>query len=236
MSKITIGKDTDVADLGFYINLDRRTDRNSKILQNLETFKIDGVVRHKANEDTNTPQINLLKSTFEIYKKFLSSDAKTLLVLEDDCKFLEPLYIERKQIFNDIYSTDWDVFWIGCVNRRPAIFYKNNCYQTTSTSYAQSYMIKRDICNDILEKYDSTFSTHYPDELLCLFMYGEEIAKNPSDFYQSPAPLEKFKPIYKSLCYKYALSTQYNSFSDLNRVESSLETWIPNHHPEKYIT
>jgi hypothetical protein len=65
-------------------------------------------------------------------------------------------------------------------------------------------------------------------------MYGEEMAKNPSEFYKEDHPLEKFKPVYKSLCYKYALSTQYNSHSDLNRMETSLEYWIPNHHPEKY--
>lgn len=236
MKNIIIGGDTKIADIGFYINLDKRTDRNQRILSNLKEFQIEGVERHKANEETKSPPINLLNSTFEIYRKFLATDADTLLILEDDCKFLEPLLKDRAQIFSDIYSTEWDLFWLGCVNRRDPVFYKNNCYQTTSTSYAQSYIIRRTVCSALLEKFDSTFSTHYPDELLCLFMYGEDIAKNPSEYYKTEKPFEKFIPIYKSLCYKYSFSTQYNSYSDLTGIETSLENWLPNHHPEKYTT
>ena len=236
MSGITIGDTTKIADIGFYINLDRRPDRNEKILANLMEFSINGVIRHKANEDTGTPQVNLLRSTFEIYKKFLNSSAETLLVLEDDCKFLEPLFKDRVQIFQDIHSTDWDLFWLGCVNRRQPIYYKNNCYQTSSTSYAQSYLIKKELCKTLIEKFDNTYSTHYPDELLCLFMYGEQMAKNPENFYKEDQPLNKFPTVFKSLCYKYSFSTQYNSYSDLTRVETNLENWICGHHPEKYNT
>lgn len=235
MKNVIIGQDTKIADIGFYINLDRRVDRNTQILSNLKDFYIEGVERHKANESTNSPQINLLKSTFEIYEKFLNSDAQTLLVLEDDCKFLEPLHKNRKEIFEDIYSTDWDIFWLGCVNRRTPVYYKNNCYQTASTSYAQSYLIKRNVCKLLLEKFDSSFSTHYPDELLCLIAYGEDMAKNPSEFYKADKPLEKYSTIFKSLCYKYPFSTQYNSHSDLTGNESGLETFISSYHPEKYI-
>lgn len=70
MSSIIIGNDTKIADIGFYINLDKRIDRNEHIISNLNQFSISGVVRHKANEDTSSPQINLLRSTFEIYKNF----------------------------------------------------------------------------------------------------------------------------------------------------------------------
>ena len=77
-----------IADLGFYINLDRRTDRKEQLLKNLEEYNITGIERKSAREDNKTAQLNLINSNFDLYKYFLSTDAETLLILEDDCKFL----------------------------------------------------------------------------------------------------------------------------------------------------
>lgn len=226
--------DIKLADLGFYINLDYRTDRNDQLLKNLDEFGITGVSRYSARRDTATPQLNLINTTFDIYKKFLESDSQTLLILEDDCKFLEPFNEKKESILNDIYSTDWDLFWLGCVNRKPPIFYKNNCYKVSSPSYAQSYIIKRKMAEDVLKYFESDWNNLNPDELLCLFAYGYDIAKRPNDFdfYQKDQPLDHFTCIYTCLCHEYPLSTQYNSYSDLWGHITNLEEWIPMHHPK----
>lgn len=225
---------TKIADLGFYINLDKRTDRNARLLENLSNYNISGVERFSAFNHTSTPQYNLILSTFAIYKKFLESSAETLLILEDDCEFLPPLNEYFVNIFNDIHSTEWDVFWLGCVNRKHPKFYKNNCYQVSSPSYAQSYIIKRKMCEDILHYFENDWNNLNPDELLCLFAYGYEIAKDPNqfNFYQTEQPLDVFPVKYISLCHTFPLTTQYNSYSDLWGHVTNLEDWIPKHHPD----
>jgi hypothetical protein len=227
--------DVKISDIGYYINLDKRTDRNEHLLKNLNDVNITGVNRYSAISDGASPQINLINSTFQIYKKFISTDAESLLILEDDCKFLDILKIDYEKIFNDINNTDWDLFWLGCVNRRTPIYYKNNCYQVSSVSYAQSYIIKRKMCEDILKFFENDFHNHGIDELLCLFAYGKEITANPNKngFYLEDQPLDKFNTLYKCLTYESPLSTQYNSHSDLWNHMTNLESWIPNHHPKK---
>ena len=102
--------DVKIADLGFYINLDKRTDRKEHLLKNLEEYNITGVERKSARTDSNTTQLNLVNSNFDLYKHFLNTDAETLLVLEDDCKFLPSIKQNTKEIFDNIYNTDWDLF------------------------------------------------------------------------------------------------------------------------------
>jgi hypothetical protein len=225
-----------LADLGFYINLDKRVDRKEQILKNLENFNITGVERYSARCEGDSPNINLINSTIDIYKKFLESDAETLLVLEDDCNFLEPLNRDSKTILSNIHSTEWDVFYLGCYNRRPPIFYKNNCYRVSSISYTQSYLIKRKITEEIV-RWDTGFGVGHIDEFLCLFAYSPEIASDPNsfEFYKKEQPLDCFESKYKSLTYKYALSTQYNSYSNLWHKEALLSDYISSSHPEKYI-
>jgi GR25 family glycosyltransferase involved in LPS biosynthesis len=225
-----------IADLGFYINMDYRTDRNENILKNFEEYNIKGIERHKADTSTTSGAWNLVKSNFEIYKKFLETDAEVLLVLEDDCIFLPSIKENTEEIINDIYSNDWDIFWIGNVNRRPPVYYNNNCYRVSSTNYSQSYLIKRRMAEDILNHFDPNWRHLGIDEMICLFTYGIEIAHDPNkfDFYGKQQPLDHFTPEYISLCYKIALTTQYNSYSDNWNNMANLEEWIPLHSPEPY--
>jgi len=231
---IKIG-DVKIADIGFYINLDRRTDRKEKLVAGLEEFNISGVERYSARSDTSTPQLNLINTTFEIYQKFLESDAESLLILEDDCLFLPEIKEKPEEIFNKLYKLEWDLFWVGGVNRKPPLPFKNKFYRVSSPSYAQSYIIKRKMCEDVLTYFEKDWNNHNPDELLCLFAYGYKMAKDPNSFgfYQSEQPLNDFPTEYTALCYETSLTTQYNSFSDLWGHETTLEDWIPMNHLQK---
>jgi hypothetical protein len=226
--------DIKIADLGYYINLDKRTDRNEKLLKGLKEYNIRGIERQSARCETDTPQLNLINTTFDIYNKFLETNAQTLLILEDDCLFLPSIKENTDEIFNNIYSVDWDLFWLGGINRKPPIFYKNNCYVVSSPSYAQSYIIKRKMAQDVLTHFNPNWNNLNPDELLCLFAYGYDMAKDPNrfEFYQKEQPLDHFKTEYKCLCYEQSFTTQYNSYSDLWCFVTNLEEWIPNHHPK----
>ena len=212
--------DKKLADIGFYINLDRRIDRDYQLKKNLQEIGMTGVSRWKAEEDPESPHRALFNTTLNIYRHFLQTENETLLVLEDDCEFL-PIFINNyKSILEDIQQSTWDLFWLGCMHRRAPIAVENNCYQVSSVGYAQSYIIRREIAQEIVDFYTGKDWTKFNtgvDEMLTLFAYGKQIASNPWElkFYESKQPLEDFKTVYRSLCHYHCLTTQYVSYSDL---------------------
>jgi len=235
--------DIKIADIGFYINLDIREDRKEKIESQLIDFNITGVERHSAFSKTNSPTLNCKTSHLQLMKKFLETDFETLLILEDDCLFLDVLKENGDEIFNEINNTDWDIFWLGCKNRRMPLKYKNNCYRVSSVSYAQSYLIRRKFCKFIMENYsESNFngreSFEQPsgtDELLSLAPYGIDVVAHPEkyDYYNLDQPLDVLPTIYTSLCYKYALTTQYSSYSNLWHFVVNYEEYIKQGFPNE---
>jgi hypothetical protein len=169
--------------------------------------------------------------------KLLDSNFETVLVLEDDCKFLDILKNQGEKVFNDINNTDWDLFWLGCRNRKEPIIYKNNCYQVSSVSYSQSYLIKRNMCEFIVNNFDNENFFKQPvtpDELLTLSPYGADVVLNSEkyNFYNLEQPLNSLPTIFKHLCYKKPLTTQYASYSDIWNSEINYEDYIKKGFPK----
>jgi GR25 family glycosyltransferase involved in LPS biosynthesis len=228
-----------IADIGYYINLDKRVDRKEILENQFTKFKIEGVERFSAVNNTPTATVNCKRSHFELYQKLVDSDHEVLLILEDDCMFLDLLIDESDEIFDNINNTDWDVFWLGCRNRRDPLLYKNKCYVVSSASHAQSYLIKKDFAKHLLETYPvyphDNHNNLLPDELLTLAVYGKEVVSDPNsfDFYKLDQPLNILPTFYKGLTYEKSLSTQFTSYSDLWGHVSQLEEYISNSHPVK---
>lgn len=224
-----------IADLGYVINLDKRTDRLEKINQQMVDFNIKGVTRLSATDTLNSGPLNCKQSHYRAYEEFLKTDGEVLLVLEDDCQFLDPIHLETETIFNNINNTDWDLFWLGCRNRRTPILYKNKTYKVSSVSHAQSYLIKREMCEYLLKTYPmKSHLTTAIDELLCLSVYGYDVTTNPSivGFYQLDSPIDKLPTMFTSLCYEKSLTTQYASYSDLWHMEVDYTDYIKSSHPK----
>jgi hypothetical protein len=220
-----------IADIGFYINLDRRDDRRKKIEYQLNDFNISGVERYSAFSQYDSNTLNCKQSHLLLMEKLLETNFETLLILEDDCLFLDVLKSDGNEIFNDINNTDWDIFWLGCRNRRSPIRDKNNCLQVSSVSYAQSYLIKRDFCKFIIDNFNGTnlFAQPVtPDELLSLAPYGVDVVNHPDkyNYYNLDQPLDVLPTFYKSMCYKFGLTTQYPSYSDLWFFDVNYEEYI----------
>lgn len=227
--------DIKIADLGFYINLDRRTDRKKKLTKQLDDFNITGVERYSAFEKSNSNVINCLHSHFNLYKKLIDSDHETMLILEDDCLFLDVLKENQEEIFENINKTEWDIFWLGVQNRKEPKYVKNKIYQVSSPNYAQSYIINKKTCKDIIENYPIDLNSSLgipstPDEFLCLYQYGREVVYNPKkfNFYQLEQPMDVLEVKIKSYCYETALTTQYSSYSDLWGIVTNYENYIAN--------
>lgn len=226
--------DVKIADIGFYINLDKRVDRKEKIESQLKDFNITGVERFSAVDTLDSGPLNCKQSHYRLYEEFLKTDSQVLLVLEDDCLFLDPLKTEYEEIINDIYSTDWDLYWLGCRNRRWPVHYKNKSYKVSSVAHTQSYLIKRNMCEYLLENYPmNSHITTAIDELLCLSIYGFDVTTNPNafNFYQLDNPLNDLPTIFTSLCYEKSLTSQYASYSDLWYVDVNYTDYIKSSHP-----
>jgi hypothetical protein len=239
---ILIG-DLKIADIGRYINLDRRVDRNKKILDELDSKKITGIKRKSAHTGMHCGRSSIIATTFQLYQEFLKTGKDTMIVLEDDCKFIDRLYIERNKIFTDIYNSSWDLFWLGCHHRRPIRSRGNNCFQVSSPVYCQSYIIKRDLALSFVKDYNecnerdvSILDTSNAglDELLCLYVNGgKDLVTNAlsNGYYKLEQPLDIYKPKFIALCYKEPLSTQYNSRSDTTDTDTNLEDWLLTPYP-----
>ena len=90
------------------------------------------------------------------------------------------------------------------------------------------------MAEDVLKIFKSNWYHLGIDEMLCLFAYGIDIAKDPfgNNFYNIDQPLDHFKTEYKCLCYESVFTTQYNSYSDLTQTQTTIEDWLCLHHPK----
>ena len=226
-----------IADIGYVINLDKRTDRMLKMSEQFLDLNIEGVFRFSAIDNLGSGPLNCKQSHYRVYEEFLKTDKEVLLVLEDDCLFLNPLKFDYEEIFSNINSTDWDLYWLGCRNRRSPVFYKNKSYRVSSVSHAQSYLIKRDFCKFIIDNFSETnfFGQPVtPDELLSLAPYGVDVVNHPDkyNYYNLDQPLDVLPTIYKAMCYKFGLTTQYSSYSDLWFFDVNYEEYIKQGFPK----
>jgi hypothetical protein len=226
-----------LADVGVYINLDNRQDRNEYFKNQLLYAGVKGVERRSAINSQHGGVSGLIETTFSIYNEFLETGKETMVIFEDDCKFLDTFKDNSKQICEDIANIEWDIFWLGGCNRRPARYIDNNCCQVSSFSYAQSYIITKKFAKSLVDAFSNPdkqdvdlFDVYHlgMDELLCLYAYSKDIARDAlfNGFYDLDQPLDVYKPKHIALCYKEPLTTQVNDKSNITHVATTIEDWL----------
>ena len=233
---VKIGGNT-LADVGVYINLDKRPDRDEYFKNQLLCADVKGVKRRSANESQHGGVSGLIETTFDLYKEFIESGQDTMVVFEDDCKFLDTFKNNSKQICKDILNMKWDIFWLGGHNRKPLRYLDNNCCQVSSINYTQAYIITKKFAKSLVDAF-STIDKQYVDifdvsnagidEVLCLYAYSKELVKDAisSGFYDLDQPLDVYKPNHIALCYKDPLTTQVNDKSNITHVATTIEDWL----------
>ena len=82
----------DFIDECYIINLDKRIDRWLEITNHLNDLNIQKYKRFSAVENVNTPLIGSSLSHYGVIKKAYELNQKYVLVLEDDCIFIEPQF------------------------------------------------------------------------------------------------------------------------------------------------
>jgi len=138
-------------DVVYYINLERREDRNAFMQKQLDEYEINNYVRINA---INMPQKGYLGCSLSHVKTletFLKSQHDTCIILEDDFEFTFAKDICKSmflRFFDD--NIEWDCVMLSS-NTKQATYYNNyldKCIQAFTTA---GYMINRNFAQILLQ-------------------------------------------------------------------------------------
>lgn len=113
-------KITDFFDKTYCINLDRRTDRWSDVLNEFKKFNINKVERVSAidgktikvkNTNINKSEIALILTNIQIIEKAKKQNLKSILILEDDVEFTNEISNISK--YFEFLPNNWDMIYLG---------------------------------------------------------------------------------------------------------------------------
>ena len=114
----------DYFDGGFYLNLDKRTERREAFEKRSKEAGFE-VERFSAiqlkEEDVPNPfngkdwhiKISCTYSHFEMIREAKRRGWKNCVIFEDDCVFVDGFVDKVKQCIEELKDTDWDLFYMG---------------------------------------------------------------------------------------------------------------------------
>jgi GR25 family glycosyltransferase involved in LPS biosynthesis len=168
-----LGKE--IAEAGFYINLERSTERKNKIENQINVYKIESLERFNALED-NWKQYSCTKSHLAVLENCIQNGYETVFISEDDFDIRDELYYPisddkkyfEQQLTEVIYDTknvDWDIILLGCNPKSFLIPVTENLAQVHKSTGAWAYIIKKRAIKYILE------NLNYQKDLLAIDDY-----------------------------------------------------------------
>ena len=147
-----------LADKGFFINLDKSGDRLSHINNLIVKYNIENLNRFEALTD-ELHIYSCTKSHLSLFKKALSENLEVIFVGEDDFNIEENCYYPKKNIgftevltkvSNDLNEVEWDVLLLGCNPKEKLIRVTDSLYKVTKSTGAWAYLIKKNVYEYIL--------------------------------------------------------------------------------------
>lgn len=137
-----------IADKGFLINLDERTDRLEESLSEFDKLKISDVERYSAIkiiEDSDNGWVNrgCTQSHSNLFKKQVENNWEKMLVFEDDF-FLDVTHPEIKELTDEIIESidkqDCDLLMLGSVLLSTSEFVSDCLIRPTDMVQATAYV------------------------------------------------------------------------------------------------
>lgn len=150
-----------------YINLDKRTDRKKKLEKELEKISIDPhkIIRVSAYDDELNGVRGCAYSHIQALEFSIQKKWKNVLVLEDDCLFIE----DRKEIDSYInnfirhFQNDWDVFFLGTDIRRSQLTSHKDYVRVHFSVRAHSYAVNGHYISKLRNHFVSTYESMKED-------------------------------------------------------------------------
>lgn len=203
----------------YLINLDSRTDRLNESIEILKDYDLgESLIRFSAiipdSTVSNTVDsqgrkisrgaIGLIMSLIEVIKESKEKKYDSILVLEDDFKFLNEEYSE--EVCDQLDQLEWDVFYLGANLHKNLdrvdknIFKLNHAYATHAVAY------KSTVFDHILNQY-------YENKINILDVWlADEIQEN-----------------FNCYCSWPILSIQRPSYSDIENVFTDYDFMVKNY-------
>lgn len=149
-----------LAQKGFFINLEQSTNRLAKVNELIKIYNIEGLERFNALYDSFV-QYSCTKSHLAVFQKALEEDLDVIFVAEDDFHIDElcykgqcekvPLNEVLGNIVSDLSSVEWDVVTLGCNPKSHLIPVTNNLAIVDNSTGGWGYLIKKNAYKYLLE-------------------------------------------------------------------------------------
>lgn len=173
--------DYKLADIGYFINLDKSTDRLENVNHQIRHFRINGLERFSALTNQHIPQSSATDSHLAVFDSCLKSNIDTVAVFEDDFQFSDELmfmpgysidfYTYLSSIYDELINSDWDIFFLGFNPRKKCIPVSKNIARVFKSTGAWAYLIKKRAYTHILETTNYSRDRLAIDDLLPMVTY-----------------------------------------------------------------
>lgn len=135
----------------YYINLETRPDRHTRIQKMFSDYGITNHTRINAIHMPNKGYLGCSLSHIKTIEEFLKSEHEVCVILEDDFEFIQPLSVCQylfQQFFND--NIEWDCVMLSSNTKisKPYNEYLDRCIRAYTTA---GYMINRQFAPILLQ-------------------------------------------------------------------------------------
>lgn len=163
----------DLADKGYYINLDKSKDRKSFVDSQIKKYKIKNLHRFPALTHKPYHGYGATKSHLKLFEDFLNSDLETIFVGEDDfdirdntfhpvLRFQNKFKDSLEALSKDMNLIKWDLIMLGCNPRTRAFSVSETLSSVSKSTGAWAYIINRKAAECILN------NLHYNRDYLAI--------------------------------------------------------------------
>ena len=151
--------DIEIADKGYYINLDESIERKENVEKQIEQYSIENLERFSALKDP-AKFYSCTKSHLEIFRQSLELDVNTLFVIEDDFQIYDECKINNikfnfkdvlTQVMTELKDIEWDVVMFGCNPKTYLIPETNYLSRNFFSTGSWAYIISKRAYQHILE-------------------------------------------------------------------------------------
>ena len=242
-----------IADKGFFINLEKSSDRLNNVNSQIEKYKIDDLYRFEALTD-ELIQSSATKSHCKVFEKAKEENLEVVFVAEDDFQinddctysgdYNKKFIIALNDVVRDIEKTKWDVILFGCNPKTSTVPVTSNLARVCKSTGAWAYIIKKRAYEYILENFNYRRDYLAIDDILPLLNFRGfntlttipmmiSHAKGYVSTLQPRGPVDYTQWIQGNydmhLYSKYTIPMQGNINVKLNNIENDITIVIVGH-------
>jgi GR25 family glycosyltransferase involved in LPS biosynthesis len=213
-----------IADHGFFINLDRSTDRLDNIKQQIDTFAIENLERFPAITDP-LHQSSATKSHFAALSTAIERGYETVFIAEDDFQLYDDLFILDSslscslkdylpELMNDISIQEWDIVLLGFNAKKRCIPVSRHLSRNFKSTGAWGYIIKKPAIDFILKNFSYYRDRLAIDDILPYLTYHgfNSFATNVCTMHHAHGFVSTLQPSLGPIDYRqWILGNYYNS-------------------------